>query len=281
MTSDFGLHPSIGARRRLGRRTVRRRDGQLRQGQVFGKSTRREALRAHIAQLMWALLGELAEIERKQISERTANARRTFHENEALAGKPPWGYLVIGSEKYAKTLAPDPALRPYLEGMVDRALRATPCSRSAGGWTLKGSPPRMTGKPVRGGTGSAKWSPVSVSNALRNPAFKGVREEKDAKGRKHTVLRFDSILAAGEWKRLQKALDGRPRRRGPTTERTAVLTNVIECEACELPMYRLAATTKRKDGTRSAPYVTYRCKGTDKAPSTCCNSVPLTTSSSG
>jgi len=207
---------------------------------------------------VWDVLGRLAEMELRLISKRYKDLRAHLRTNESLVGKPPFGYVVTG-EKYGKSLALDPALVPVLRGMIDRAL-AGDSFLSICRWLDSEGVPTPRGD---------KWSPKSVTNALRNPALKGRRYE----GGK-TVLRFESLLTSSQWQALQDGLDGRPQRRGPTTAATATLTGVIECEGCGGPMYRHRSTRARKDGTKNV-FESYRCKGTDIAPSTCANMVAL------
>jgi site-specific DNA recombinase len=88
-------------------------------------------------------------------------------------------------------------------------------------------------------------------------------------------LKHEGIMTSAEWNELQVALDARPGRRGKITAETALLTGVIFCDRCHSLMYRHRTGSKRKDGTRPAPYVTYHCMVTNQAPSQCRNSVVL------
>ena len=220
--------------------------------------------------IVWDVLARVAEIERKMTAKRYADVREHLRQSEALVGKPPFGFMVVG-EKYGKTLALDPQLVPVLRGMIDRALAGEPFLAICRWLDAEGIEPAQTGKRIRtGAKGSGNWSPKSVANVLRNPALKGRRYED---GR--TVLRFEGLLTPGQFQALQDALDGRPARRGPITAATATLTGVIECDRCGGAMYRFTSTGKaRKDGTKNV-LTYYRCKGTDIEPSTCGNMVPL------
>lgn len=207
---------------------------------------------------VWDVLGRLAEMELKLIKKRYANQRQYLRENEALIGKPPFGFMVTG-EKGSKSLALNPALVPYLRGMIERARRGDPFLSICRWLDDGGVPPSHKGK----------WNPKSVTNTLRNPALKGRRYE----GGK-VVLKFDGLMTSTEWQTLQTSLDNRPMRRGPEQNEKAMLTGVIQCERCGGPMYRVSSTTKRTDGTKNVNLY-YRCKGPDQEPSQCGNTVPL------
>jgi len=212
-----------------------------------------------VSPILWDLTARFAELELKAMKARHAKARDKIRENGAFVGKPPWGFLVVG-ERYNRQLVPDPSRVEVYRECVRRALSGATYG-SIGKWlTAEGI------EPPRGGP----WSPVSVSNILRTPALKGqIKSENGA-----VMHRFDSLLTAGEWAALQKAMDGRKGRRGAQFNDTAMLTGVIRCGLCGGPMYRINSATKRADGSKNV-CTYYRCKGPDKAPSTCRNSVSL------
>lgn len=208
--------------------------------------------------IIWDVLGRVAEMELRIITKRYADQRRDLLERGSLIGKAPWGFEIVG-EKGNKTLLPDPALLPYLKGMVERALRGDTLLSICRWLDGEGA------KPVA----SATWHPKSVSQILRQPALKGRR--LDAKGR--VIGKHDGVMSAAEWNKLQAALDARPRRRGPVTSATPFLTSSLVCGLCGGPMYRIRSTTRRNDGSANINSY-YRCKGSDRAPSTCRNMVP-------
>ncbi len=210
--------------------------------------------------IVWDVLSRVAEIELRLIKKRVAEQRATLRDAGALVGKPPFGYVVTG-EKGGKSLVLDPALVPVLRGMIDRAL-AGDSFLSICRWLDEEGVPTPRGD---------KWSPKSVTNALRNPALKGRRYEGDPP---KVVLKFDGLLTSTQFDTLQFALDKRPHRRGSVTSSTATLTGVIECEGCGGPMYRIRSATTHKDGTKNV-LTYYRCKGTDIEPSKCANMIPL------
>jgi hypothetical protein len=114
------------------------------------------------------------------------------------------------------------------------------------------------------------WSQTSVRNVLTSPALKG--RYCDASGK--VVHQHEGIMDAEAWAELQQAIGSRPSKRGPSNRPKALLTGLIVCHNCGGPMYRIASGTKRADGTVNyCEY--YRCKGSDRAPSSCRNSVPV------
>jgi site-specific DNA recombinase len=201
--------------------------------------------------IIWDVLGRVAEIELRITTKRYADARSVIADNGGLIGKPPWGFVAVG-EKYAKKLEPDLELRPYLLGMVERALRGD-TYRSIGRWLDSEGI-----EPPKGG----RWVPTSVINVLRNPALKGRRVHADGR-----VVKFEGVLSAARFAELQAALDNRPGRRGPITAKTPMLTGVIECGICGCPMYRSLTVVKGKE------YSYYVCKGLARDPSRCRNAI--------
>lgn len=202
--------------------------------------------------LIWDVLGRLAEIELRLTAKRYADTRAYLRDRESLIGKPCWGFIVTGT-KAEKTLTPDPARLDYLLGMIDRALAGTSLEAIAE-WLdgeAEHSPaarPRMV----------ARWSPKSVSQILRNPSLAGRR--KDEHGR--TELRHEGVITAEKFARLQAVLDGNPKRRGPTRNAPALLTDVLICDVCGGVMHaRRTPGRKRLDGTRQV-WVGYRCDHT-------------------
>jgi len=215
-----------------------------------------EGVAGATGRIIWEVLGALSQIERELIKERYANQRNALLDKGAFVGKPPWGYIVVG-DKFNKSLEPDPALKPYLRGMVERAMHGD-TYLSICRWLDGEGVPSASGEP---------WSPSSVASVLHNPALMGRRRE----GGK-LVMKFDSLLSAPEFAALQQEFDQRPSKRGPVAADTAMLTGIIVCEKCGGPMYHHNSKTKRKDGTYSV-YRSYRCKGADQAPSRCGNSI--------
>jgi DNA invertase Pin-like site-specific DNA recombinase len=209
--------------------------------------------------IVWDVLGRVAEIERRATAKRYADMQQHLRDQGSLIGKPPWGFNVVG-ERYAKTIAADPRLIPYLRAMVERALRGDSL-RSIAVWLDAEGVKPLHGKP---------WNSNTVANLLRNPALIGKRV--DAKGR--TLLQFDGVISPREFRQLQAALDSRPARRGPRINDAALLTGVIECDRCGRPMYRQRITKARKSGAK-VTNVYYRCGGTEQSPSRCKNMVPL------
>jgi site-specific DNA recombinase len=210
------------------------------------------------SQFMWPLLATLAEWERDAITDRIVAAHRTIDKNKAFRGKPPFGFEIVGDERYNKQLRPRDDLAPVLREMVDRALRGDTYT-SIAEWLDESEVSTVHGKP---------WSQTSVRTVLANPALKGRILNKD----KEVTYKFDGPMNAAEWDRLQASLDRRPQRRGMITADTALLTSVIFCDRCGGPMYRTKSKRAKEDGTVDTWFY-YRCGGLDRKRSVCKNMV--------
>lgn len=212
--------------------------------------------------IIWDTLVNVASGEWENTSQRYRRMQASLKDSGFLVGRPMFGLNVIpvpGTEH--STLAPDPALVPYVKGMVERALNGDSLS-SIGAWLESEgiTPPD-----------SEVWSPKSVSQILRNPCLIGRRTTDRGKGK--TVLRFAPIIDAATFTKLQAKLDSNPKRRGAVSSDPAMLTGVIYCAKCKGVMHRRRSVTKRKDGSRYV-YEGYRCDGTPRQPSTCRNMIP-------
>ena len=216
--------------------------------------------------IVWDVLARLAQVELDTTKKRYADQRADLLANGSLVGKPCWGFEVVGV-KGDKTLVPTPAKLPYLRGMVERALVGN-TFRSIADWlNSEGVEPAQAGRPTSRQTDNgAGWSPISVRQILRSAALKGRRY--NAAGQ--VEHRHTGIMSAADWDILQAAIN-RPAR-GPVTNATPALTGAAVCGICGFPMYVVRSQTKRKDGTVNVCEY-YRCKGPDKAPSTCGNMV--------
>jgi hypothetical protein len=184
----------------------------------------------------------MAEWERETGKQKSAAARETVSERGGFIGKPPWGYELVG-ERYERKLRPVPSLVDVQREMVARALAGDPYS-TIGYWLDE-----QGVEPAQGG----RWTAVSVANALRQPALKGQSIGADGK----VAHKFDGILTATEWRRLQVALDARPKRRGAVTNGSPLLLGSIECGLCGTKMQRWNC------GTKAAPRYAYRCNRAD------------------
>jgi site-specific DNA recombinase len=209
--------------------------------------------------IVWDVLARVAELELRMITQRYAATRAVVRENGAFAGKPPFGFEIVG-ERYNKRLQLRADLAPVLREMVNRALRGDTYTSIAEWLDASGI------SSVHGGP----WSQTSVRIVLSSPALKGRYLGADGE----VLHKFDGLMTAGEWKALQTALDRRPQRRGMITAETAMLTGVIFCEHCGGPMYRTKSKRRRQDGTLREWFY-YRCGGTDRRRSACRNMVPL------
>lgn len=206
--------------------------------------------------IVWAVLAELAEIEREMIAGRIKDAKDVIRRNGGhFGGKAPWGFRIVG-EKLRKTMEPTPELLPYLMGAIERATAGATFTAICE-WLDEVDPSR---KP---------WSPVSLRQILQNPCLRGKIVGNDGK----VKLAFEPLLTAAQWAALQAAIERpRQRRRGET----ALLTGILHCAKCGGKMYRRRTTNRpHADGTPGTVSIAYRCNGPAREPSRCRNMLPV------
>lgn len=224
--------------------------------------------------LIWDVLARLAEIELRLTAKRYADTRAYLTARGSLVGKPGWGFLVVGT-KADKTIAPDPARADYLRGMIDRALDGETLDTIADWMDAK-----AMADPAAAPRHVGRWNPKVISQILRNPSLAGRRQDEHSR----TILRHEGVIDAAKFARLQAKLDSNPKRRGPTRNKPALLTDTLYCQICGGIMHaRRTRGRARKDGTRPL-WVGYRCDRTRRVAedgtvtldrkSTCRNMIP-------
>ena len=204
--------------------------------------------------IVWDVLARLAEIELSMITKRYKDVRDAIRSNDGFYGLPPWGFDVVG-DKYRKDLAPNPTLRPTIEGMIARGLRGDTLVSIAKWLDEQGIPsPRAS---------EQGWAPVSVSNVLKSPSLKGRRVSSGG----DVVFKHEGIISTSKWDELQRAM--KRGSRGPDTLGGMLLApQTVRCGLCNRPMYRLRNVNKQGN-----EFFYYRCKGTDQVPSKCANGI--------
>jgi len=196
--------------------------------------------------IVWAVLEALAEIELRQTKKRYADTRQFIRDRKSVLGHPCWGFKITGP-KLAKTITPDPTKVPTLLKMVELAEHGQSIADIARWLDDEGI------KPIR----SKTWSPKSVGQILRNESLYGVYRESGK-----ILLHHQGIISKERWDALQVKLDANPKRRGPTRNDPAMLTDVLYCAKCEAVMHaRRTNSRPRKDGSRYV-WVGYRCDHT-------------------
>lgn len=223
--------------------------------------------------IVWVVLEQLAQIELQQTKKRYADTRALLRERKSMLGKPIWGFRITGT-KMSKTLTPDPAKVSYLVKMVELALAGKSQNDIAAWLDAEGVKPtawlNWISKPEdqRGKRPSDKWSPKSVGQILRSESLYGVHRDSGK-----VLLKHQGVISKERWDQLQAKLDANPKRRGPTRNEPAMLTDSIYCARCQGVMHaRRNYGRPRKDGTRPM-WVGYRCDGLPRQPSTCKNMV--------
>jgi site-specific DNA recombinase len=223
--------------------------------------------------IVWAVLEALAEIELRQTKKRYADTREFIRGRKSMIGRPCWGFEIVGP-KLGKTIVPVVSKVPALIKMVDMAFAGKPNTDIAGWLTAEGIKPALwewwakRDADNRGDEPSTQWAAESVAQILRNESLYGVYRQ-DGK----ILLHHQGIMDKQRWDELQAVLDANPKRRGPTRNAPAMLTDILYCAKCERVMHARRITGHaRKDGTRPV-WVGYRCDGTPREPSVCKNMV--------
>ena len=199
------------------------------------------------------------------LSEQVRASFDTIRANEALHGRPPFGYATAGTTKYAKTLVPTGDGRTYMPEVFSRVIAGEPLRAIAAWLDGKGV------KPPQGG----QWWARSLSQLIRNPAYKGQRCAQDQKTKRYgTILsRHEALVDAATWRRANDALasrqPGRAGGKGHVSADPAMLSGgVLYCLHCGSTMYRIMC-----GGKRSYRIGYYRCFGTGPQRKGCGNSV--------
>ena len=171
------------------------------------------------SQIVWVVLEQLAEIELRQTKKRYADTREFLRDKKALMGKATWGFMIVGP-KAGKTLVPDPAKVSYLLRMIEMA-EARESFNDIAVWL------DSVGAEPAGEKGCTTWDPKSVSQILRNESLYGVRRENGK-----ILLHHQGVITKDRWNELQRKLDSKLNRRGPTRNDPMMLTDAICCAIC-------------------------------------------------
>jgi DNA invertase Pin-like site-specific DNA recombinase len=209
--------------------------------------------------IRWDVTKRIAHQEWLATSERYRRMQGYLRDNGKLVGRPPFGYTVVCAEPcdvnssvcktHHKTLEPTDEGREYVPQIFKRVADGESLAKICRWLDSEGvSPNSKTGK---------YWSPKSVAQMIRNPTYRGSRQ--DAEGR--TILEVESLVDALLWRRAGKRLSNAPRgRRSPRSGKPSLLTGILYCARCEAPMYRINGGTTRKDGSKNRLFY-YRCAG--------------------
>ena len=215
----------------------------------------------------FAIYCEQAHSESKIKSGRVLIKHNALRAANAFVGRPPFGYRIVcaegcgpvnGKHEHNKTLEPDPVLVPYVKGMADRYLTGSTLTAICEWLDSEGVKP----------SGGGQWQQKTVRLILSSPTLTGRRRHGGG------VIRYEPILDAFTYKRLQARLAANPRRPVVSAD-AAAFAGIIYCAKCGRIMHRRQVFNVRKDGSRQYNEY-YRCDGTSREPSTCRNLVPMT-----
>jgi site-specific DNA recombinase len=207
---------------------------------------------------MWDMLINQAIAEWKNTSQRYRRMQAALRQNNLLVGRPNYGYRAVPQGDH-KILVRDPEMAPLIRKAAMQLYIEDDFSfADISEWFAEHGAMDINGHPLR---------PTTVGVLFRNPALYGRRVSR-ASGR--IDLRIaDPILTRDEWHRLQEKINKKAGRKGVASKTTAMLTSIVHCPKCQLPMYRHYSHAHQ----RGRAY--YRCRGKETAPSTCGYMVPL------
>ena len=198
-----------------------------------------------------------AEMEAAAISERTEQA---YAHNRKLGkytgGYPPYGYLpaqIDGEWRYI----PDEDNKPFILSLINRLLEGERPNTIVRDLNRRKVPApedyfrQKQGKPLKG----SRWTSSNLTRALRSPAMLGQMTQRPVVGKKNgrkvygdpevvrgddgkPVVRAEALISRELHERLCKHLDSLNGKRGPNARSEVLLTKVLECGVCGLPMYR-------------------------------------------
>jgi hypothetical protein len=187
----------------------------------------------------WNNGAEQARREWENTSKRYRRAQTYLRSQAFFVGKKPYGFRIVtvpGSgrtpEGDHKTLEPDPATGPIVQGMAKRYLDGQ-SFRQISDWLVSESipvpqQPKDENGDRKEGNG---WTAQAVRRILSNPAIAG---RVQTKGK--TVLRVTELISMEQFQQIQILKKSRATR--GTAQETALLTGILVCKDGK-PMYRL------------------------------------------
>jgi DNA invertase Pin-like site-specific DNA recombinase len=258
-----------------------------------------------MSDVMLALAATKDALESRTRSERVINFQTDHRSNEAVIGKPPWGYTTEGG-KHNKRFVPTELGREYLPQIFERVIAGESLRQVANWLEAEGVSPRSDGKPGR-------WWAKTLNSMIRNETYCGrVREgiwhevekiddktnvdgfryaekperfKRDELGEQvglkfagwgNVISRCEAAVDPGRFALAARALENDPRRaRGPVDPvNKAMCAGAIYCPRCDdSPMYRVMSLTTRGGKPHKVP--SYRCTGRGPDRKGCGNLVQL------
>lgn len=185
---------------------------------------------------MLAITGWKDQQESKRKSERIRIGFDRIKANNALYGRPPYGFASEG-DKYHRRIVHKPGEAEVLTEAAQRYLGGESLQDIARDLNRRGVPsPTWHGKP------GTHWYPRTVGVLLRNPAMIGRRMDRNGQ----TTTRFEPLISVKEFERIDRLMKSRAHRKGvPYRGETAMLTTVLRCVECGGPVYAITARRAR------------------------------------
>jgi site-specific DNA recombinase len=219
------------------------------------------------AGIRWDVTKRIAHQEWRNASERYRRMQRHLRSEGYLVGKPVYGFTPGPDPGRPASghhiLVLHPAEAAFIREAVSRYLAGASLREVCKWLDSAGSVPRSE-------RAAATWSPSSLDKVFRNTSLIGRRSDENGR----LIMRHEPVLDLETWDKLQAEMDRRAKRTGVAPAGTALLTGVAVCAICGGPMYRVACSGRRKDGSKNTNLY-YRCHGSSRDRSTCRNLVPL------
>ncbi|MCA1007022.1 recombinase family protein [Rhodococcus hoagii] len=236
-------------------------------------------LSSSVGRLIAQLVASFAEMELEAISERnTSSHRHNIQLGKWTGGVPPWGLLPVETPDGWR-LVHDAEAVPVIQEVVERVLTGEPLRAIAHDLTERGIPTardRYNSHQGREPKGYG-WHSAGLKRALTSPTLLGyvtrrepitdahgrvLRDSKDRKqfgpeeivrgGDGSPVQRSEPILTKPVFDRLGVELADRENRKEPTKRSSALLLQVVFCDVCGRPAYRLKGGKGRASRYRCA-----------------------------
>lgn len=162
--------------------------------------------------LMLAITGWKDQQESKRKSERIRIGFDRIKTNNALYGRPPYGFTSEG-DKYHRRIVHKPGEAEILTEAAQRYLGGESLQEIASDLNRRGVPsPNWHGKP------GAHWYPRTIGVLLRNPAMIGRRMDRNGQ----TATRFEPLISVKDFEQIDRLMTSRgapqgcplPRRNG-------------------------------------------------------------------
>lgn len=179
---------------------------------------------SEMSDVMLAMAATKDRSSSRRLSTRIKANHQAIRSNGGVIGRAPWG-MVPSGPKLNKRFVPTPVGRQWVPAIFEKCIGGASCGAIAAWLKEAGVAPEG---------GAATWSPKSIDQALKNPAYIG---------RPRTGGTCEALVSAETFASAARALATRNRKggghAGSATRAPALLTSWLHCGSCGGPMYRV------------------------------------------